>query len=332
MLKNTLKIALLSTLTSATIAHACTSIAWNTDQGVLTSRTNDWVEATNPVLGNINKGTLRSIQGADQGDDYLVKYDIVAVLAYGELVHDGVNSQGLQMNALYYTPMTIPEKNSNNSITQFTFGEYLLANYATVKEAINALPQLEVQKLTLAMMPMDIKLHWSITDKSGDRAVIELDKEGLHVYRGETAMVMTNDPSFKTHLKNRQKYEPSWQNADRNTDFGSKGNASAESRFIHASYYKSKLTEPTSVQNGLMKIASVPFRVPVDAPYKDFGNGMTGYATEWTLSQSLETGDSVMEYNFENNWNTVKFNVYDLMGKEFRQPLMANAISPLFSN
>ncbi|PKH09384.1 linear amide C-N hydrolase [Moritella sp. Urea-trap-13] len=329
MKKNAIKISLFAALTSASIAQACTSIAWNTEQGVFTSRTNDWVESTNPILGNINKGSVRSLQGAGHGNEYRVKYDIVAVLAYGELVHDGVNSEGLQMNALYYTPMTLQDKSSDDAISQFTVGEYLLANYASVEQAVNALPQLKIQKLKLAGMPMDIKLHWSITDKSGDRAVIELDDSGLKIYRGESAMVMTNDPSLQTHIDSREKYQPSWTNADRNTNFGSKGNASAESRFIHASYYKSKLTEPTSIQNGLMKIASVPFRVPTDAPYKDFGNGMSGYATEWTLSQSLETGDSVMEYNFGENWNTIKFNVYELMGKDFRQPLTVNAIAPL---
>ncbi|CAE6938765.1 COG3049 Penicillin V acylase and related amidases [Vibrio sp. B1REV9] len=48
---------------------------------------------------------------------------------------------------------------------------------------------------------------------------------------------------------------------------------------------------------------------------------MSGYATEWTMTQSLDTGDSVFKYNFEENWNTVKFNVYEMMGKDFRLPL-----------
>ncbi|WP_028865852.1 linear amide C-N hydrolase [Psychromonas aquimarina] len=330
MRKHTLKAAVIAGLVSSSIAQACTSVAWHTDLGVFTSRTNDWVEATNPVLGNINKGSFRSVQGNGLGDLYKVKYNIVAVLAYGELLHDGVNSQGLQVNTLFYNPMTLSGDLQPDSITQFSFGEYILANYKSVEQAVNEIPKLDIADMQLDGMPMDIKLHWSLTDKSGDRAVIEMDEDGLKVYRGEEANVMTNDPSLAVHLKNKKMHQASWKKADRNTNFGSTGNANAESRYLHAGYFKSKLTEPSSIQNGLMKIASVPYRVPVDAPYKDFGKGMTGYATEWTLSQSLTSGESVMEYNFGDNWNTVKFNVYELMGKEFRKPLSDNNISSLF--
>lgn len=322
-------IALMVGLGCASVANACTSVAWNTEQGTFTSRTNDWVEATNPTLGGIKKGEMRSLQGNGVGTPYQVKYDIVAVLAYGELVHDGVNSEGLQVNTLFYNPMHMPAASNSKAITQFVFGEYLLANYASVDEAIKAIPSLDVGSLALDGMPMEIKLHWSITDKSGDRAVIEFDEDGIKIYRGEEAMVMTNDPSMQVHIDNQKAHEAQWKNADRETDIGSNGNANAKSRFLHASYFQSKLTEPTSVQNGLMKLASVPYRVPTDAPYKDFGFGMSGYATEWTLTQSLKTGDSVFEYNFEENWNTVKFNVYELMGKDFRVALATSQMSDL---
>ncbi|MGF1721162.1 linear amide C-N hydrolase [Vibrio kyushuensis] len=322
-------IALLASLGSASIVHACTSVAWNTELGTFTSRTNDWVEATQPALSSILKGAERSTQGYGNGDSYTVKYDIVAILAYGDLMHDGMNSEGLQVNSLFYNPMTMKPASKPSSISQFVFGEYIVANYASVEEAVTAIPLLNLGHVSLDGMPMDIKLHWSITDKSGDRAVIELDQEGINIYRGEEAMIMTNDPSMKEHLNNRKEVVDSWQDADRDTKFGSYGNPNAESRFIHASYFQSKLSAPTSIQNGMMKVSTVPYRVPTDAPYKDFGNGMSGYATEWTLTQSLATGDSVFEYNFDENWNTVRFNVYELMGKEFRYELATNNISEL---
>ncbi len=52
-------IALLVGLTSAAVVQACTSVAWNTDQGTFTSRTNDWIESTQPTLGGIKKGGVR---------------------------------------------------------------------------------------------------------------------------------------------------------------------------------------------------------------------------------------------------------------------------------
>ncbi|TDR77186.1 linear amide C-N hydrolase [Photobacterium lutimaris] len=228
-----------------------------------------------------------------------------------------MNSEGLQVNTLFYPSMVMEPVTNTSQITQFTFGEYLLANYASVTEVVEALPTLDFGRLSLQGMPMEMNLHWSVTDKSGDRLVIEMDEGRVNTYRGEEAMVMTNDPSLQQHLDQRKEVVSSWENADRDTDYGSIGIGNAHSRFLHASYFANKLTEPTSVNNAMMKLSTVPYRVPADAPYMDFGNAMMGYATEWILTQSLETDDSVFEYN----WNTVRVNIYSMMGKEFRIPL-----------
>ncbi|USD61830.1 linear amide C-N hydrolase [Vibrio sp. SCSIO 43140] len=314
-------IALLTGTMASGIADACTSVAWNTELGTFTSRTMDWMESTKPVLGNINKGDIRAIQGNGLGDKYTVKYDMVAVLAYGELVADGVNSEGLQVNALFYPDMTMKKATKGSEVTQFTVAEYLLASYASVDEIVKALPNIEFASIDMEGMPVEMKLHWSVTDKSGDRLVIEMDEDGINSYRGDDAMVMTNDPSMKIQLEQLKEVEPRFKDATRDTDYGSIGNGNSHSRFLHANYFMSHLEQPTSVTNGMMKLSTVPFRVPVDAPYKDFGHGMSGYATEYTITQSLETGDTVFEYNFDENWNTVQFNVYDMMGKDFRMPL-----------
>lgn len=326
-----LALGLLMAGVAASTAHACTSIAWNTEEhGTITSRTNDWMEATNPRLGGILKGDTRFIQGPKAGIQYTVKYDAVAVLPYGlDLVHDGVNSEGLQINTLYYRPMTMDDVSKESQISQLTISEYILTQYASVAEAVDALPSLDYAYLALDGMPADIVLHWSITDKSGDRAVIEMDPEGLKIYRGEEAAVMTNDPSMQEHIDNLKEIRPTWESADRNLSFGSTGNSASRSRFVHASYFLSWLDEPTSAFNGMMKLSTVPYRVPADAPYMDFGAGITGYATEWTLSQSLETGDSVFEYNFGDNWNTVRFNVYELMGQSFEADLTSSDMGQL---
>lgn len=316
-------IALLAGSLTTGLANACTSVAWNTDLGTYTSRTMDWMESTKPVLGNINKGDIRSMQGNGLGDTYTVKYDMVAVLAYGELVADGVNSEGMRVDTLFYPDMTMDKVESDSDLTQFTLAEYLLANYASVEQVVEALPTLKYGSIMMDGMPVEMKLHWSVTDKSGDRLVIEMDEDGLNTYRGEDAMVMTNDPSLKQQLETRNKVKHTWENATRDTDYGSIGNGNSPSRFVHASYFVSKLHAPTSDRNAMMKLSTVPFRVPAEAPYKDFGNGqgVSSYATEWTITQSLETGETVFEYNFGDNWNTVQFNVYEMMGKDIRLPL-----------
>lgn len=332
MKMKSIALALATFAATTSVGFACTSVAWNTDDyGTLTSRTMDWVESTKPVLGNINKGEVRSIQGNGMGDTYTVKYNMVATLAYGELVADGINEKGLQVNALFYPDMTMKDSVTGAEVTQFTFAEYALANYASVQEAYDAIPKLNLARVNMAGMPMEMNLHWSLTDKSGDRLVVQLDADGLKMYRGEEAMVMTNDPSLAQQLESKAKVVDSWADATRDTDYGSIGNGNSTSRFLHAGYFLSKLEQPSSTRNGMMKLSTVPFRVAADAPYKDFGTGrgVDGYATEWTMTSSLETGDVVFEYNFDDSWNTVQYNVYDLMGKEFRKSLSNNEMSQL---
>ncbi|GAM74590.1 choloylglycine hydrolase family [Vibrio ishigakensis] len=332
MKMKSIALALATFAATTSVGFACTSVAWNTDDfGTLTSRTMDWVESTKPVLGNINKGEVRSIQGNGMGDTYTVKYNMIATLAYGELVADGINEKGLQVNALFYPDMTMKDSVTGDEVTQFTFAEYVLASYASVQEAYDAIPKLNLARVKMAGMPMEMNLHWSITDKSGDRLVVQMDDDGLKMYRGEEAMVMTNDPSLAQQLESKAEVIDTWADATRDTDYGSIGNGNSTSRFLHAGYFLSKLEQPTSTRNGMMKLSTVPFRVAADAPYKDFGTGrgVDGYATEWTMTSSLDTGDVVFEYNFDDSWNTVQYNVYDLMGKEFRKSLSTNDIAPL---
>ena len=310
-------------------SQACTSIAWNTDFGVLTTRTNDWVESTSPVLGSIKAGTKRFTHGVNgHGTTYTTKYDVLAILAYGGLVHDGVNSEGMQVNTLYYAPMQMKDK-GEDTVSQLAFGEYLIANYATVSEVVSNIEKIKTELASHPTIPNAPTFHWSLTDKTGDRLVIEHDKDGVSLYRGEEAMVMTNQPSQQTHLD-------AWENASgkitktwSQADFGSTGNTNPRDRFLHASYFSEQLKQPSSSINGLMKLATTAFRIPHDASNKEVNGVMMGYATEWSLSQNLNTGDAVWEYLWGDAWTNVKFNFYDVLrsGKDIHFKMDAPALA-----
>ncbi|MGF1759350.1 linear amide C-N hydrolase [Photobacterium sagamiensis] len=295
------------------VSQACTAIAWNTDSGVLTTRTNDWVEPTSPVLGTIKAGTERFNHGIKgNGDTYKTKYDILAILSYGGLVHDGINSEGMQVNTLYYAPMNMNDEGAG-SVSQLAFGEYLIANFATLEEIANSINKIKAELVSHPAIPAAPTFHWSLTDKSGDRLVIEHDKDGVSLYRGEEAMVMTNQPSQQTHLDAWKdasgKITKTWSQAD----FGSTGNTNPRDRFLHASYFSEQLKQPSSSINGMMKLATTAFRIPHDASNKEVNGVMAGYATEWSLTQNLNTGDAVWEYLWGDTWTNVKFNFYDIL-------------------
>ncbi|MPY26154.1 linear amide C-N hydrolase [Shewanella sp. YLB-07] len=116
---------------------------------------------------------------------------MAGIFSYGGLVHDVVNSEGMRASVLYYGPMTMGER-AQGSVSRLTYGEYLATNFANVKEVLANIEQIKSTLVELPGLPISPKFHWTVTDKSGDRAIIELDPEGVKVYTGEEAQVMTN--------------------------------------------------------------------------------------------------------------------------------------------
>lgn len=327
ILKNIITSAVLTFCLASAAANACTSIAWHTEEfGVITARNNDWMESTKPYIGTITVGTQRYLHGLkSSGRTYKTKYAIAGVLAYGGLVHDGLNSEGMSMNVLYYGPMTLGDEEKEGTVSQLSLGEYLLTNYASVAEVVDNINDLEIFSVALPGLPSSPLFHWSLTDKSGDRVIIQYDPSGLKLYRGKEAMVMTNQPSHQTHIDAWKKMAVAKEHANKDVDFGSTGNTNPRDRYLHAQYFYQQLTQPASLRNGMMKLSGIASRVPHDAANKKINGVMAGYGTEWMLTQSLETGDTVIEYNFGDSWTQFNINMYTLMksGKTISIPMDA---------
>jgi len=327
ILKNVITSAVLSFSLASTAANACTSIAWHTEQfGVITARNNDWSESTNPYIGTLLAGTQRYLHGVkSSGGTYKTKYAIAGVLAYGGLVHDGLNSEGLSMNVLYYGPMTLGVDEKQGSLSQLALGEYLLSSYASVAEVVKNIHELETFSVGLPGLASPPQFHWSLTDKSGDRLIIEYDPSGLKLYRGKEAMVMTNQPSHHSHIKAWYKTPAANERAHKGADFGSTGNTNPRDRYLHAQYFYQQLTQPSNLRNGMMKLSTIASRIPHDAANREINGKMAGYATEWMLTQSLETGDTVIEYTYDDKWVQYDINMYELIksGKTISIPMDA---------
>ncbi|GGK37955.1 linear amide C-N hydrolase [Aliivibrio fischeri] len=299
----------------SSISFACTTVGWLSDYGMIISRTQDWSENSFPTLTRIEAGTVRNLHGTPTGDTYKTKYTIAGILAYSGLIHDAVNEKGLQMNGLYYKPMTLP-KAEKDSVSQLELGGYILAMYSSVEEAVTHLKTLKVGSVSMPGAPAPILLHWAITDKTGDRAVIEYDADGLKIYRGEDAMVMTNQPSQQIHLDNVKtikKFGPG-------VNFGSKGNTNPEDRFKEATYFRSQLKGATSSRNAMLKVFSVAPTIPQDAANILNGKKST-YATEWQMTTNLTTGETIFSYHFNDTWNNLEWNYKSIIENTDFKPL-----------
>lgn len=313
---NVLKTAICGVLAFGITANAsaCTRVMWDTEEsGTFVARTMDWLEKTHLELHNLPKGT--EYKGHIEHDIlYTSKYDVTGVSTYN-VVSNGVNSEGLSGNALFDNLMDVSEANNQTDIGVIQYLTHLLSQNATVEEAVAYVKENPGVAEGIPGVDLALNVHFSLQDISGDAAVIEFRDGKSRIWHGPEFNVMTNQPDFDNHLFNLERAERMWGPKERQdawTSLMTGGNTNPEDRFIHASYYVSHLKEPTSILNGIMKLDGVPFKVPHDAPNRMVDGVMTGYATEYTLTEHLQSGTTMIRYQFGDNPAQIMYNVKDI--------------------
>ena len=280
------------------VAQACSRLVWETqDNGVFVSRTMDWMVETHPSIDVRAKGI--SYRGAETGDKVVTwtsKYASIMTTFYGKAGIDGFNEKGLAANALYLGEESTGEYDSSKyQLENSRIIPYFLDNFSTVKEAIAELDNIQVQ--LFSHDGSQLKGHYSLQDKSGDSAIVEFVDGKWGVFHGKQYDVLTNSPVYQEHLNNWQEKKPQ-QQSDINAEFPLAGNVAADQRFIWNKYMLDQLTEPSSYNNGLAKIDSVTYKVPLDAANRVIDGKMTGYATQYTLTYNLNVQELNMRYQY----------------------------------
>jgi penicillin V acylase-like amidase (Ntn superfamily) len=105
-------------------------------------------------------------------------------------------------------------------------------------------------------------VHVSLSDKSGDSAVIEYIGGKARIYHDKRFTVMTNEPTYDKQIENLKQYR---------TFGGDKplpGERTPSDRFVRAAYYANGLPKPASQAEGaaymfsVIRNVSVPFGSP----------------------------------------------------------------------
>jgi choloylglycine hydrolase len=146
-------------------------------------------------------------------------------------------------------------------VTQWV--QYFLDNYATVAEAVGA-QKTNAFQIDSLILPNGFPtlVHMSISDKSGDSAVIEYIAGKAKVYHDKKFTVMTNEPTYDKQIENLKQYR---------TFGGDKplpGERTPTDRFVRAAYYAENLPKPANRDEGaaftfsVIRNVSVPFGKP----------------------------------------------------------------------
>lgn len=200
---------------------------------VLIGRSMDWDDDVQTNLWAYPAGIKRiGDKSSANSLNWTAQYGSVVATAYDLGSADGINSAGLDVNLLYLSEADYGKPQAaKKDLSVFNWAQYVLDNYATVAEAVNALNDPSFN-LTSQVLPNGAKptLHLAMSDPSGDNAVIEYIHGKPVIHHGHQYKVMTNEPSYEQQLA----LNDYWQHLD-----GAflPGTTEPADRFIRASYY-----------------------------------------------------------------------------------------------
>ena len=107
------------------------------------------------------------------------------------------------MNMLWLTESVYPDlSDSRPTLSVALWAQYLLDNFASVGEAVDALSGDKIAVVTDNLPGEDrlAMVHLSISDRSGDSAIFEYIEGKLVIHHGREYQVMTNSPTFEQQL------------------------------------------------------------------------------------------------------------------------------------
>ncbi|GKV78076.1 choloylglycine hydrolase [Pectobacterium carotovorum subsp. carotovorum] len=244
-LKSTVCALSLAALTlGSAVSLACTRFVYKDVQNPdypITARSMDWAEDTETNLWIFPRELKRSGAAGEHSLEWTSKYGSVIASAFDSNPNmasttDGVNEKGLAANVLWLAeskyPKTAPTA-QKPGLSVAAWAQYVLDNFATVDEAVKALKEEKFILVTKDLPHQDRKatLHLSLSDSSGDSAIIEYIDGKQVIHHNKDYQVMTNSPTFDQQLT----LNAYWDQIGGNVMLP--GTNRAADRFVRASFY-----------------------------------------------------------------------------------------------
>lgn len=280
-------------LATDSLIFACSRVlSANNGQAVLVGRNMDWPQNVDSAFWFLPKGLKR--EGLTEGKALMwtSKYNSIVLASSVKgmsFASEGINENGLEANLLWLDESDYGKrKNSRRGLSVALWAQYILDNYATVDEAVQAIKKDKFQIIAIDVPSVNkmerAYLHLALADKTGDSAIIEYKNGKPVVYHDRNYTIMTNDPTFDKQQENLKQYE----------GFGGDkplpGTTEPSDRFVRAAFYIKNLQQPKDLRQAIANILSVtrnasqPFTISLDPknPYKS--------ATIWRTVGDLTNG------------------------------------------
>lgn len=256
MLKKILCLSFLSSTLILQTSHACTRAVYlgNNDH-IITARSMDWKVDVGTNLWILPSGVTRDSNAGPKSLKWKAKYGSVIATGYDISTTDGMNEVGLVANVLWLVESQYPDtkQSKRSQLSISAWAQYVLDNYATVSEAVAALEK-EPFDLITDSVPGEQRLatlHLSISDKTGDSAIIEYINGKQVIHHDRKYQVMTNSPTFDQQLA----LNTYWQQIGGTVMLP--GTNRAADRFARASFYINAIPKNDNPKDALASVFSV---------------------------------------------------------------------------
>jgi choloylglycine hydrolase len=245
----------------APVADACTRFVYHGPDGnIITARSMDWKLDVATNLWAFPRGMDRNGEAGPNSITWTSRYGSVIATGYDVSTTDGMNERGLVANVLWLVASEYPKHDQDKpGLSIAAWAQYVLDNYATVGEAVATLEK-EPFTVVSDSVPGESRLttlHLSLSDSSGDSAIIEYIGGKQVIHHDRSYQVMTNSPVFDQQLA----LNTYWKQIGGTVMLP--GTNRASDRFARASFYVNAIPKAEDPNRALASVFSVIRNVSV---------------------------------------------------------------------
>lgn len=237
--------------------NACTRVVYQGPDGlVITARSMDWKDEIPANLWVFPRGMERNGEVGPASVKWTAKYGSVATSSFDISTTDGMNEKGLVANMLWLTESQYADfrkLTNKKGLAISLWLQYILDNFATVEEAVREFRKDEFVVVS-DKIPGTNRLttvHVSLSDASGDNAILEYIDGKLAIHHDRSYTVMTNSPVFDQQLAINQY----WKSIPGTVSLP--GTNRAADRFVRASYYIKAIPQTDNTRVAVASVFSV---------------------------------------------------------------------------
>lgn len=245
------------TLFTAPTSEACTRAVYlGPDDRILTGRSMDWKLPMTSNLWAFPRGMDRDGAAGERSASWTSRYGSLVLTGYDIATADGMNEAGLVVNLHWEVEATYPEDDGvTPRISLSIFPQYVLDKYATVAEAVRDLRENPIQvaggEVPVGPPGRAATVHLSISDATGDSAIVEFVDGEMTIWHSRSYQVMTNEPTYDKQLAVLEYWD------DVNPREFMPGTVRASDRFMRASFYINAVEQTADPRRAAAAVFSV---------------------------------------------------------------------------